>query len=250
MPDNSFRKETAYTTSSAYGLNNPLTNVFPSPISAARAPTTADINYLPGQVWIYQVSSTVFYAYVLGGIDASQQAVWLQTSTGGEALNELGASSGDTTVTPTAGSIAINGTANQITATGVDATSEIDLSIPSTFVAPGSIAATTTVTATLGDITATNGDLVLNTAGNGVQVKTGANARAGVGAVLVAGTLDVANTSVTANTIIIPVVTALGTVAAPQALLITKDPGVKFTVTSADGTDTSTFDWYMVEALA
>ena len=111
-----------------------------------------------------------------------------------------------------------------------------------------SVTAATTVTATLGAITASNGNMVMGTAGNGIRVKSGSNARVGVGAILSSGTLDIANTSVTANTVIMISVTTLGTVAAAQAMHVVKDPGVKFTVTSADATDTSTFDWYMVES--
>jgi len=151
------------------------------------------------------------------------------------------------TQAPIAGNYTLAGTANQITKT--DTAGTTTFSLPSALTAPGSVTATTTLTATLGAITASNGNLVLNTAGNGLRVKSGSNARIGVGAVLSGGTLAVANTSVTANTVVIPVVTALGTVTAPKALLVTKNAGVGFTVTSADATDTSTFDWYLVEAI-
>lgn len=52
----------------------------------------------------------------------------------------------------------ITGTANQITASA--SVGAVTLSTPATFIAPGSIAATTTVTATLGAITATSGNLI------------------------------------------------------------------------------------------
>lgn len=61
------------------------------------------------------------------------------------------------------GVTSLAGTTNQITASA--STGAVTLSIPSTFIAPGSIAATTTVTATSGAITSTNGDHVVgNTA--------------------------------------------------------------------------------------
>lgn len=69
-------------------------------------------------------------------------------------------------LSPTAGNINILGTANQITVTGAASTET--LSIPAAFIAPGSIEATTTVTATLGNITATNGNFVASTAGTGL----------------------------------------------------------------------------------
>ncbi len=100
-------------------------------------------------------------------------------------------------LTPTGGNIIIAGTANQITATS--AVSTITLSLPSALTAPGSVTATTTLTATLGNITATNGNVVLSTIGNGLQIKEGSNARMGQ-AILNNGTITVSNTSVTANT--------------------------------------------------
>lgn len=105
---------------------------------------------------------------------------------------ELSTSSGDV--------LSVTGTANQITATPT--TGNVVLSIPSAFVAPGSI------TATLGNITATNGNLVLGTAGNklvstsvGTTITAGANS---IGSVtLASGTATVATTAVTASSLII-----------------------------------------------
>lgn len=70
-----------------------------------------------------------------------------------------------------------------------------------------SITAGTTLTATLGNITATNGNLVLNTAGNKlVSTSVGASAAAGANSfgtvTLVGGTVTVSTTSVTASSII------------------------------------------------
>ncbi len=56
----------------------------------------------------------------------------------------------------------VTGTANQITASPT--TGAVILTIPSTFIAPGSIAATTTVTATLGDVTITSGNVAITAA--------------------------------------------------------------------------------------
>ena len=149
-------------------------------------------------------------------------------------------------LSPTAGNIVIAGTSNQLTATSAGST--VTLSTPSVFTAPGSVTATTTVTATLGAITATNGNVVLGTAGNGIVVKAGTNARIGAATLTAGSSGSIANTSVTANTKIFTSVSALGTVTAPQAMLITKSAGVGFTITSADATDTSTVDWFMVES--
>lgn len=173
----------------------------------------------------------------------------------GTTVASTGAMTAGTGLTATTGNIAassgnVSASAAVSAGTTVTAGTGITATTGNISASAGAVNAATSMTATLGNITATNGNVVMNTAGNGIQVKTGANARIGLGAVLSGGTLAVANTSVTANTVIIPVVTTLGTVAAAQALHVTKNAGVGFTVTSADVTDTSTFDWYMIESIA
>lgn len=87
--------------------------------------------------------------------------------------------------------------------------------------------------------------LRLGSAGGGLAVAEGANARMGVGT-LVAGTLLVNNTSVTANTRIF--LTAQTSGAGPGALRVSaRSAGVSFTVTSTSGTDTSQFAYLLVE---
>lgn len=89
--------------------------------------------------------------------------------------------------------------------------------------------------------------LQCGTAGGGLAVKEGANARSGV-ATLVAGTVVVSNTSVTATTRIQLTIQSLGTVTAPKAIGVTaRTPGTSFTITSADATDTSAIAWHLVE---
>lgn len=89
--------------------------------------------------------------------------------------------------------------------------------------------------------------LACGTAGGGLAIKEGANARSGV-ATLAAGTVTVANTSVTANTRIQLTVQSLGTVTAPKAVAVTgRTAGTSFTITSADATDTSVVAWLLVE---
>lgn len=173
---------------------------------------------------------------------------------------------------------AVNGTANQITS--ANAGGVVTLSIPAAFQAPGSVTAATgltatsggvtasagnivatlgnisatagsvsagtTLTATLGAITATNGNLVLGTAGNKLSIATGANASVGT-AELVAGTVTVSTTAVTTNSKIFVTVATLGTVAAPQAMYVDAIVnGTSFDITSADGTDTSFVNWWII----
>jgi hypothetical protein len=92
-----------------------------------------------------------------------------------------------------------------------------------------------------------DGDLVIKTAGDGIKIKTGANATAGV-ATLVAGTVVVSTTKVTANSIIILTPQILGTITRPVAVGVTaRTAGTSFTITSQDVTDTSIIGWVIVE---
>jgi hypothetical protein len=86
--------------------------------------------------------------------------------------------------------------------------------------------------------------LNLGSAGGGIAIKEGANARMGV-ATLAAGTVTVANTSITANTRIVPVRQAAG--GTLGHLSITKNAGVGFTITSSSNADTSTVLWILFE---
>ncbi len=100
------------------------------------------------------------------------------------------------------------------------------------------------------DVLATDDDLSLKTAGKGLQIKEGSNAKMGV-ATLVAGTVTVANTSVTANSRIFLTVQSLGTILLPAAVAVTaRTASTSFTITSADVTDTSVVAWHIIEPSA
>ncbi len=169
----------------------------PNVIFAQRAPVTGtDVAFRKGDLW---VDSTNLASYQFAGDPAG---TWIALGTGavGGVVTLTGGSGGARS--PTAGNINLLGTASQITSTGSGST--ITFSIPAAFIAPGSIASTTTVTsgtaliatttvtagtgitattgnitatagsvnagtsitATLGNITATNGNIVRGTAGN------------------------------------------------------------------------------------
>lgn len=96
--------------------------------------------------------------------------------------------------------------------------------------------------------TGTPAALRLGTAGGGLAIAEGANARQG-GGTLVAGTVAVANTSVTANTRVQVTRTTAGAGALGH-LSIVKTPGVGFTVTSSAVTDISSFDYLLTEIAA
>lgn len=87
--------------------------------------------------------------------------------------------------------------------------------------------------------------LSLGSAGGGLAVKEGTNARSGV-ATLVGGTATVSNTSVTATTRIQLTSNADG--GTPGWLRVSaRTAGTSFTITSSSGTDTSTVAWFLVE---
>lgn len=215
----------------------------------ARAPTTTDILYPIGKEWVWPGNS-IWKLLQLSAANNITTATWIQISN----------ATGDI--------LAINGTANQITASTTAGTTT--LSIPAVFIAPGSIASTTTITAgtslasttsttagttltaTLGNITATNGNLVLGTAGNkivstSVATTTTGGANSFGSVALVGGTATVATTAVTANSLIFLTSQALGTVAVASGLAVTaKTPATSFVITASQVTDTSTIAWLIV----
>lgn len=94
---------------------------------------------------------------------------------------------------------------------------------------------------------ATDSTWVLSVAGNGLQIKEGANATMGL-ATMVAGTVTVNTTKVTANSRVQLTVQSLGTVTSPKPVGVTaRVAGTSFTITSGDATDTSTVAWTILE---
>jgi hypothetical protein len=87
--------------------------------------------------------------------------------------------------------------------------------------------------------------LSLGSAGGGLAVKEGANARMGV-STLVGGTVTVANTSVTATTRIQLTTQTLGGTIGVQ-YISARVVGTSFTITSSSVVDTSTVAWFMTE---
>ncbi len=89
-----------YRTQVAYGLSQALINEAPVPVQAKRAPTTADIGFLPGTIWVNLVAGTV---YILTGV-ASNLATWLEVSNGPGSFTTL-TSTGATTLATTGASV-------------------------------------------------------------------------------------------------------------------------------------------------
>lgn len=99
---------------------------------------------------------------------------------------------------------------------------------------------------TAGDFTSFGGNgVTIGTAGAGVRIKEGANARMGT-ATLVGGTVVVANNKVTATSRIFLTAQAPG--GAPGAVYVSaRTPGTSFTITSTSGTDTSVVAYILLE---
>jgi hypothetical protein len=174
----------------AYGVGAPLIDVFPVPINAQVAPVNGvNTNYPQGQQWfVGEGASAIEYIYQGAG----------------------------TWATGTPGSISsVVGTANQVTSS--TAGSVVTLSIPSTFIAPGSVAATSTVAAGT-SVTASNGNLIASTLGTGILLNSSQASGAAASPVVVNGrsgratftsvsiaaaadlTLTLTNSSITAST--------------------------------------------------
>ncbi len=205
-------------------------NLVAFPVLSTRAPTSTDVNYPLGKRWIY-INNSEYVLLAQSSLAGVLSSTWaLVTSAAGDV-------------------VAVNGTTNQITSTTVAGTAT--LSIPTTFIAPGSIASTTTVTggtgvtATTGNITATNGNIVRGTAGNkdvytSVASTTTAGANSAGTVTLVGGTATISTTAVTANSIIRIYRQGIGATGAAALGLLTigtKTAGVSFVINSVQATD-------------
>ncbi len=87
--------------------------------------------------------------------------------------------------------------------------------------------------------------LKIGSAGGGLSIAEGANARMGV-STLVGGTVTVANTSITATTRIFLTTQTLGGVIGVQ-YISARVVGTSFTITSNNVADTSTVAWLLIE---
>lgn len=137
------------------------------PFLSNRPPAATDVNFPLGKRWVY-IGDSEWVLVALTSTGGVLTADWVQNSS----------SSGNV--------ISVTGTANEITAT--DTLGNIVLSIPATFIAPGSIASTTTITAGTG-LTVTTGNATVSTG----------NITATLGSVT-AGTTVTAGTGVTSTT--------------------------------------------------
>ena len=210
------------------------------PVIATRAPSSSDIQYPIGQRWVDRSNNATYTLTSISTVGGTPSASWVAEGGGSSQLSSLTGSTG--TATPSSGNIQIAGTANQVTTAASGST--VTVSLPSAITAPGSVTATTTLTATLGNITATNGNLALNTAGNKLVIATGSNASIGTSSAMTAGVVTVATTACSATAKVFYSRATVG--GTPGNVSITAQDGTGFTLTSTSNTETSTFNWLIV----
>lgn len=100
------------------------------------------------------------------------------------------------------------------------------------------------ITSTAGNISATNGNLSLATAGNKIVIATGSNASVGTTAAMTAGVVTVATTASSATAKIFYSRNITG--GTPGNISITAQDGTGFTLTSTSATETSTFNYWII----
>lgn len=235
---------------------------------ALRNPTSSDKAYVKGTLWLNTASSTAFMwpgtgdwislgsgttgaivtltgntggaispvggnISILGGsgvtVTGTAGTLTIALTGGGIAMDSFVPDAGTNPVVPSAlGVVTMAGTANQITTTG--GVNTLTFSIPSAFIAPGSIASTTTITsgtALVATTTLTAGTGITSTTGN--IVASAGNITATLGSVA-AGTTVTAGTAITAT---------LGNITATNGNIVLTAAGNKMIRTSVATTTTA-----------
>lgn len=183
----------------AYGLSQPLLDVFPAPIVSNRNPAPADHAQI-GTIWINKLSNDSF---LLTSI-VSNAANWLLIIGSAGGIAQITSNAG--IVTPAAGNVNALGGSN-ITTSGAGSTLTIATVGSPSFA--GTVTAGTGFVATTGNITATTGNFVATAgginvattvvAGTGITATTG-NITASAGNIVATSGSVSANTTVTAGT--------------------------------------------------
>lgn len=157
----------------AYGLTQPLLNVFPFPIVSTRNPTTADRAQL-GTVWVNKSTNDYF---VLTSVVANV-SIWSSVSNGAGIFTSLEATTGNITadlgnIVATAGSVS----AGVNVSAGANVAAAAAITAGTTITAAGNIRSTGgNIIANSGDITATAGNV---TAGAAITASTNITATSG-----------------------------------------------------------------------
>ena len=101
-----------------------------------------------------------------------------------------------------------------------------------------------------GNLRVSNGNLILNTAGKGLTIKEGTNAKIGVTGAFPGGgtnTVTVSTTAVTSNSIIFISAVSGATSIDPKVWVSTITAGTSFVISSGDNSFTGTVGWMIVE---
>jgi len=151
----------------ATGFLQPFIEVLPQPLFKTSAPTTSDKNYDIGQVWVYKSGDTRT-AYIYGGTDSSDDAVWILGGPGSSDVDTISGDSG--TATPSSGNINIVGGTN-ITTTGASPTGD-DVSVD----LDDAISLATSVTSPIYTVAAATDLSILGVSGQDVIVTLGGSA--------------------------------------------------------------------------
>ncbi len=206
-----------------------------------RAPSSTDVLYPVGKQWVY-VGNSIYQLLNLSTSQGVTSATWVEIADADGPVQE------------------ILGTSNEIDVASAAGT--YTLSLPTSVVAPGSLETTTTLTATLGDITATNGNIVRGTAGNkdvysSVATTTTAGANSAGTVTLASGTATVETTAVTSASQIRLYRQGIGSTGAAALGVLTLGTivdGTSFVITAvqpadataAQTTDVSVIGWEIV----
>lgn len=218
-------------------------------INAMRAPSTQDL-YPAGTQWMDgSVSPKVIYQTTGGG-------VWIADATINPTFTTLTVTGQSTLgATTIVGTTLINASGAAATTIGTGGTGAVNIGNATGNTAVTGALSTTTIltagtgiTATTGNITATNGDLVLGTTGNKIQIPAATAASDSVGTATLngSGTVVVSTTAVTTNSLIFVTIntpTAPGILSVPSASIV---DGVSFVINSDSGTDASTVNYWII----
>lgn len=176
-----------------------------------RSPAATDVIYPLGKTWLDHQNITIWQLASFTSTQGTLAANWVQ-------LYPTDGGTGDFTTLNVSGNADIGGA----------------------LVVDGNI------TSTAGDITATDGNLVLGTAGNKLVIDDGANGSVGTSAAMVAGSVTVATTAYVAATskIYFSRLTAGGTLG--NASIVNAGSDGSFDILSDSNTETSTFNWWII----
>lgn len=215
---------------------------------ASVAPPANATDYQISDIWWNRVTGFFYmYAGIVGGV---AQWIFIGGSTGTVLPVALGGT-GNSTLTAHAvligeGTAPINGVlgATGQVLMGVTGADPAFTGSPSF---TGSVTAATTITATLGNITATNGNLALNAAGNKLVIHASTPLSDSTGTTLAMtgtpGAITVSTTACTTSSIIIYSRKITG--GTPGEVSITAQSAGSFTLTST-GNETSTFNYLII----